>query len=232
MNNNYFIKEGYIHKTVAPTAVAEGSQYWTDYRLDSSKYYQFHVYDFAKNLILNKTLTSCVDVGCGSGYKLAHIVAPVCKRCVGIDQPFIVKRCKEVYPAIEWISDDFENPHNVAGEKFDVIISADVIEHLLDPDILLNYLKSLSHPNSTVIISTPERDIMHGVSNIEAKNKEHIREWNQGEFKQYLESKGFIVDQIKLLPGLKFHLHRRYFSYLKHNYKKLNYNMMAVCRLR
>lgn len=232
MNKKYCIKEGYNHKTEAPTAVAEGLQYWTPNRLQSSKYYQYHVYTFAKKLILAKKLTSCIDIGCGSGYKLAHIIAPVCKNSVGIDQPFIVNYCKEVYPNIEWQSDDFDNPLNNKATKFDLVICADVVEHLLNPDILISYIKSLVHSNSTILISTPERDIMHGLSNMAATNKEHIREWNADEFKKYLESQDLVVDEIKLLPALRFHLNRRYFSFLKHNWSRQNYCMMAVCRLR
>jgi 2-polyprenyl-3-methyl-5-hydroxy-6-metoxy-1,4-benzoquinol methylase len=231
MNNNYCIKEGYQHKTIAPTALAEGLQYWTSNRLASSKYYQYYVYKYAKDLIKKNKFSSCVDVGCGSGYKLAHIIAPHCKRTVGIDQPFIIERCKKVYPYVEWQSEDFDNPTKTTLGTFDVVLCADVIEHLLNPDILISYIKSRVKKNSVILISTPERDVMNGLDNNAAVNKEHIREWNAKEFKQYLETQGLVVDEILLQPSLRPHFHRRYFSYIKHNWNKMNYCMLAVCRL-
>jgi len=229
---NYFIKEGYKHKDSARTAVDSGSQYWSKYRLSSSKYYQHHVYKLAQELIIENKLNSCVDVGCGSGYKLVNLISPFCKDTTGIDQPFIIERCKKVYGEnnINWLSEDFENAKIGTNKKFDLIICSDVIEHLLDPDILLNYLKSISHKDSIIIISTPERDILHGSANNSATNVEHIREWNQTELTAYIESSGFNIKGIHLLRPLKFHLNRLYFSHLKRFYKRFNYCMAIVCQ--
>ena len=231
MIETYFIKAGYQHKDKALTAQAEGAEYWTPHRLLSSRYYQYHVYTYARSLIQKFNLQSCVDVGCGSGYKLMQIIAPTGVRTMGIDQPYIIDRAKQVYPSGEWQKADFEKPVTELATKFDMILSVDVIEHLLNPDELLQYVKSLAHPDSYILISTPERDIMSGSSNDAAVNKEHIREWNQAEFRSYLESRSLEVTSIVLLPGLRFHLSRRYLSYLKHHWRKPNYNMLAVCRL-
>lgn len=231
MNETYFIKPGYHHKNVAPTASAEGEDYWTPYRLNTSKFYQHHVYAFARNLIKKNNLNSCVDVGCGSGYKLMEIIAPTGARVCGIDQQYIINRARTVYPGGEWIAADFERPFTEI-KKFDVVMSVDVIEHLIHPDELLKTLKAFAHSGSYILISTPERDIMSGVNNNKAINKEHIREWNRVEFAKYLESRGFEVLSMELLPAMRFHFSRRYLSYLKHHWKNRNYNMLAVCRVR
>lgn len=230
---NYFIKEGYHHKKEARTSVDEGTQYWSDSRLTSSKYYQYDVYKLARNLIKKNNFETCADVGCGSGYKLANIISPACNHATGIDQPFIIDRCKEVYSNknIEWVSDDFENPHNTFDRKFDAIICSDVIEHLIDPDVLLNYIKSIAHKDSLIIISTPERDMLSGEDNNEAVNGEHIREWNQSELVKYLEHSGFCVDEVKLLKPVKFHFSRRFFRPFLQKGKNFNYCMTIVCRL-
>ena len=43
---------------------------------------------------------------------------------------------KQNYPNSNWIKSDFEQSPK---EEFDVIICSDVIEHLIDPDDLINF---------------------------------------------------------------------------------------------
>lgn len=82
-----------------------------------------------------------------------------------------------------------------------MIICSDVIEHLVDPDILLSFLEKSNF--KFLILSTPERD------SVQMKqrgllwdgppvNEAHVREWNFEEFEQYISYKFKIIDHFKV----------------------------------
>ena len=78
-----------------------------------------------------------------------------------------------------------------------MIICADVIEHVLYPDVLLMFIKKLANENTFIVLSTPERDGERGVNNFKSPKKEHVREWNKNEFNKYISYMGFnIVEHI------------------------------------
>ena len=136
-----------------------------------------------------------IDVGCGSGTKLEilHRQLPDV-RFVGIDRPGAIEICRNKYNFGEWYVDDVENPDpalsNIKGE---LVICADVIEHIIDPDKLLHYLKHMVTLGGYIIQSTPERDLVRGQDATSPGNKYHVREWNYHELESYLENRGFVI---------------------------------------
>lgn len=78
---------------------------------------------------------------------------------------------------------------------FDVIVCADVIEHMDNPDVLLEIIRRHSNNSSTIVISTPERDNIRGLDHFgPPPNPTHVREWNQGELVGYFKKQGFKVN--------------------------------------
>ncbi len=231
---NYGIKEGYIHKTNAQpkTAISKGKFYWNDYRLKVDKYYQHHVYKYAKNFIKSNKIQTVADVGCGTGWKLMHYIFPVCSNILGIDQLEVVKQHAQKYEQKFFEYDDFEIEEPRVKQKFDLIICSDVIEHLFNPDSLVNYIKKISNSGSYLILSTPERDLLHGVDNVMAKNGEHIREWNQSELENYISSFGFELIDKKIFPAQRFNFTLQYFRWLYAIKMKHHHCMMLVFRLK
>lgn len=81
------------------------------------------------------------------------------------------------------------------------MICSDVIEHIVNPDILVDYLLSLK--SKYYIISTPCRHILchHPKFSNHYKtswngppiNVCHVREWTMEEFKQYISTKFDII---------------------------------------
>lgn len=63
---------------------------------------------------------------------------------------------------------------------FDVITSFETIEHVPHPDLMLDNIISMFHNDSTLIISSPVRQL----GNLEDKpsNQHHLREWSIAEF--------------------------------------------------
>lgn len=232
MESNYFIKEGYKPRVdiVPHSAVEGGASYWSSNRKDSSRYYQCSVYARAAAIAASLGQASVADVGCGSGYKLMNILFPVTKDVTGFDQPYIIEYCTREYPAAQWQSLDLD-ARNDADRKYDVVICADVIEHLEDPDKLLNFIKSASHQDTKILISTPERDVLHGADNLSPTNRDHIREWNQEELCRYLEHSGFAVKKASLVTTLKPHWSKHYLHFLKNNWRRLKHTILIEATL-
>ena len=208
---NYYIKDGYKcnligKKTTVPyfawKAIKKVVFPFSDWKADAS-IWQYAAYEFAANVYSekiikpsSKTSPSVLDIGCGYGFKAKEFFYPICKDFTGIDAKYFIKFCKKSHSFGQWLADNIENPKLDLNRKFDLIISMDVIEHLVDPDKLLQYIKKHSHPESFIVISTPERDLTSNRKGLgPPDNKLHIREWNRDELHKYIESTGFLKIQ-------------------------------------
>ena len=85
-----------------------------------------------------------------------------------------------------------------------MVICSDVLEHLLNPDPLMNYIRELCHAGTYVVLSTLDRDRERGPHCMESPKLEHVREWNTAEFRRYVEHFGFIVLEHRLVLPRKF----------------------------
>jgi 2-polyprenyl-6-hydroxyphenyl methylase/3-demethylubiquinone-9 3-methyltransferase len=116
------------------------------------------------------------------------------------------------------------------NKKYDMIICADVIEHLTNPDNLLNIISNHISENGIIILSTPDRDMRRGLNNLRSPNKAHVREWNKSELSKYLSSFDFkIINHINLpLKNLNSIL-----FYLSQNllYKKVYKDSWFACQV-
>lgn len=167
---NYFIHDGYQHRA-AP-------QYFDDTRNDDA--WQDEVYRFAREIADRYGLKSVIDVGCGSAYKLLKHFEDC--TTIGADVEETCARLRKRYPNRQWATSDFADPN---PPKADLVIASDVIEHLPDPDALLQYILRIN-PLFTVI-STPDRNLYrNGTHNGPPSNPTHLREWNMAEIHAYL----------------------------------------------
>lgn len=237
MNKTYFIKPEYKHKdqSAPSTARNHGSEYWSEHRIDSSNYYQHSVYTEAVRRARERFGKdfSVIDVGCGSGNKLVSLVAPFTKNTTGVDQEFIIEKARSLHPDMTWFVNDLSDPATSLheGSKYDLVICSDVIEHLVDPDVLLSKIKDVMHSRSLLVLSTPERDILRGKDSIMTPHPEHIREWNTAELRDYLQSEGFVVEEMANLAGMKAHPSVLYMNFLRRNIGRTRYCMTAFCSL-
>lgn len=230
----YCIKDEYTHLTTNETLEEVPGSYWTPKRILSSRYYQYGVYRYAADLVKKNGLQTVLDVGCGLPTKLNELLAPIA-RVTGVDQPTIIPKAKEVCPGAEFYGVDIEKEGQPPNGKFDLVLSVDVIEHLLNPDILLKYIKDHSHGDSWIVISTPERDLLRGVDNCRSPRSEHVREWNADELKRYLEASGLEVVDQQILPAFRVGCSMTMLKeFLRCKRKGIEYRhcQMAVCRLK
>jgi 2-polyprenyl-3-methyl-5-hydroxy-6-metoxy-1,4-benzoquinol methylase len=237
---NYYIKEGYKSYSSEVNMTLDENredEYWDTTRVLGSAFYQWDVYKYVASIAIKDN--TVVDIGCGAGYKLYNIVGKIANNIIGIDQDNPIKYCKETYDKGAWLVENFEKPKINIERKIDIIINSDVIEHLIEPDSVLEYIKKLATESTIIVFSTPDRDRMRGCSCMESKKPEHIREWNFNEFKAYVNNSGFeIIEHFHQYPlKCTFNNLRTYIQIWKNktfggdgmNFK---YNQVLVCRIK
>jgi 2-polyprenyl-3-methyl-5-hydroxy-6-metoxy-1,4-benzoquinol methylase len=172
---NYYIKENY-------TARLDNKDF-DDTKLTDE--WQKEVYEYAKKIAEENNFKTVLDIGTGSGYKLIKYFDSY--DTLGIDIPKTVSFLKEKYPTKSW-SDQFTP---VAG--YDLVICSDVIEHLPDPDLLLDLIIQCNP--KLVVLSTPERNLLYATDHSGPPfNKAHVREWTMVEFYNYVSSRLDVLD--------------------------------------
>ena len=115
---------------------------------------QNEVYQVADSILKKNNYMTVLDIGCGSAFKLIKFFKH--QQFVGLEIDPNLSFLKEKYPFYDFRKSDFTHPMT---ESFDLIICSDVIEHLLDPDELLFFIKNISFKH--LVISTPERTVLN-----------------------------------------------------------------------
>ena len=210
--DNFFIKEGYQTNPVMTFESSPGD-YWTDARIETTRDFQYYVYQRAQSIFKANGFKTIADIGCGPAWKTKHFFSGVAQKVTLVDQPTLLEVVNRFFPEAEFNGLNLEEDSWVASQKQDMIICSDVIEHLANPTNLLKMIRENLNPEGIAIISTPERDYRRGKEIMHSPNKQHVREWNAAEMKAYLESEGFEVirqefDPQKIVSGSKYRLSR------------------------
>ncbi len=179
----FSIKKGY-HHTVHAGSFNDTS---------NTGEWQKEVYQFSAHFMKQYNYQVVIDVGCGSAYKLIKYLDQF--DTTGIEVAATYQWLKERYPLRKWLQ--IEQMHE--NLKTDLVICSDVIEHIADPDGLLQFIQSVHSKH--IIISTPERDAVAGKNDYgPPENTTHYREWNAKEFYKYI-SDWFDIEEQQVFAG-------------------------------
>jgi hypothetical protein len=198
MPDRYCLPDSYQANTTIPTIEGDFGDYWNAERIAKSMDYQYDVYAAARALADRHSLVSVADFGCGVATKLNHFLGHLSP--TGFDQPTVGEYIRRTLPRVAFRGIDLENPELYLSDadNFELTICSDVIEHVLDPDPLMEALRT--HTERFVVLSTPERDVTRGPGMLRCDKPEHVREWNREEFARYVRSRGFDIVEHTLVP--------------------------------
>jgi hypothetical protein len=142
--------------------------------------WQKEVYAFAAAIFQENGYNSVIDLGCGSAYKLIKYFGAY--KTTGIETPATCAWLQKAHPERNWLEYARTDPRNL---RADLLICSDVVEHLDNPDTLMDFIAATSCRQ--ILLSTPERDEVAGGSDFgPPENPSHYREWNVAEFRNYV----------------------------------------------
>jgi 2-polyprenyl-3-methyl-5-hydroxy-6-metoxy-1,4-benzoquinol methylase len=210
-NRRHCIREDYRPNLVQATYDAEGADaYWTDARIERAALFQHDVYRLAARLAARDELT-VLDVGCGPPVKLARML-PARTVVHLVDQPSTAPLAARLLPRARFTPADLETVALDLGRRFDLVVCADVVEHLVDPDPCLRFIRAHLAADGRLLISTPERALLHGADCRACVHPQHVREWTAPEFAAFLHARGFVVERHGVLPQQRVAPWRRWLA--------------------
>lgn len=199
-SDHYGIRADYRHNLVQSTFDATGDpQYWNGSRLENAAMFQYDVYATAASLIRKHRYRTLLDVGSGPPVKLKALMPGGLDICL-VDQPNTAPLAKNILPKAQFLDANLESDFPLIDRKFDLVLCADVIEHLIAPDPCLDFMRRHLSTDGLLLISTPERDALRGRNCSCSPHPMHVREWNFDEFRRFLVSRNFEVLDHLLLP--------------------------------
>jgi SAM-dependent methyltransferase len=192
--SSYHLKPGYTSRTVAEYVVdapqeRDGVVRHTD------------VYAHAADAATRLGATRIIDLGAGAGARLAALTSRF--EILGVDHGPNVEIARRAFPAAIWREHDLDaagelslTPEQLRGA---VVVCANVIEHVLRPELLLQKLRDILPSIEALVISTPDRDTSSGPDDCgPPADPSRLREWSVHEFAALLEEFAFDHGELAL----------------------------------
>lgn len=157
----------------------------------------------SQTLMKKKEQIEILDLGCGNG-SLTNFFAQEGYSLVGLEESQSgVEIAAKNFPNCQFIQGSiYDLPYHKLEQKFDVVISVDVIEHLFYPKELLDSAKKCLKPGGKLIIATPYHGYLKNIAlSITGKMDKHFTAlWDGGHIKFFS-----VATLTKLLESEKYH---------------------------
>jgi methionine biosynthesis protein MetW len=151
-----------------------------------------------------------LDVGCGSGSFSCILRDKTGAIIVGVE-PSEMRAAVAKERGIEVIQDQLSPQLLEPLGQFDVVLFADVLEHLSDPELALTTIRTCLTPNGFLVASVPNVahwsvrwNLLWGKFEYEPSgimDATHLRWFTKATFHRLLNSAGFEICQSKYTPG-------------------------------
>jgi 2-polyprenyl-3-methyl-5-hydroxy-6-metoxy-1,4-benzoquinol methylase len=155
---------------------------------------------------------SVLELGCSSGYMSEAMRRHGC-RIIGveIDRQAAAEAATYCDRVIEGDLDELDLVREVSGQLFDVIVAADVLEHLRRPERVLASLSQLLTPHGYVVASIP--NVAHGAVRLALLHgrfpyadkglldRTHLRFFTRDSMEELFDRSGFIVTSIERIQA-------------------------------
>ena len=194
--NAFFLPDNYKENDFC-SGDRDGEAFWPNRLSELQLKWQIPVYKAAQRIANSNGCRTILDVGCGSGHKLVRHFQSFATTLIGMDQESGIRIVRELFPEVFAIAGDFDESSfwTTAGNHCaDLIICADVIEHVREPVLFLRNLGRIMSDQSILVLSSPDRDRLENCSNFgPPRNPRHVREWTPKEMIGLLLSNGFAL---------------------------------------
>jgi SAM-dependent methyltransferase len=149
-------------------------------------------YDYARHVAAYRAAEPLVagrrtlDAGCGEGFG-TRLLAATAREVVGVDYSAdAIAACRRLWTSgspsnLRFEQVDLTRPGEFA-ERFDVVLSFQVLEHMREPVPFLRGLAARLEPGGTLMLTTPNR--LRTVS----ENPYHVREYTAAELRRELSA--------------------------------------------
>jgi 2-polyprenyl-3-methyl-5-hydroxy-6-metoxy-1,4-benzoquinol methylase len=167
-----------------------------------------YVYPILDKWINNSETNNLLDLGCGNG-SLTAMFANNGIKCYGTDfSESGIKIAQKAFPDVDFFQSSIDNELPINHHaKYDVVISVEVIEHLLLPRQLFNRAKEALKPDGYLIVTTPFhgfwKNIALALTNSFDKHWHplrdhgHVKFFSESTLSQLFVEQGYEVIEIK-----------------------------------
>ncbi len=166
--------------------------------------YNFNYMLDALLILLDKNKNTCIlDVGCGNGYLVNHLIS-LGYNAYGTDASKKgITIARQTHPDRFFVQDLSTDklPAELQHLKFDTVIATEVIEHLYDPEKFIAFCKQALNGKGEIILSTPYHGYLKNLA-ISLLNKwdnhldpfwvgGHIKLWSKATVNKLVTKHGF-----------------------------------------
>lgn len=139
----------------------------TEYRYDSAALCEHGDYLLPSLLPLLQSPRplKVADLGCGNG-SITNAIAQLGHDVTGVDSSkTAIEQAVRAYPACRFHCAGISSlPSDIERGTFDVVVSAETIEHLFEPRQLLRVARTLLKPDGRLILTTPYHGYLKNVA--------------------------------------------------------------------
>jgi SAM-dependent methyltransferase len=147
-----------------------------------------------------------VDLACGEGYGSA-VLARTASSVVGVDaNPEAFEHARRKYTAAN-VTFERDMIETWRGDV-DCVVFLQTIEHVQDPDAVLDRLRGLIGPRGVAYVSTPNVLTLAPRGAQRSGNPWHVREYRPAEYRELCERHFAHVDLLGLFHARKLRLHQ------------------------
>jgi SAM-dependent methyltransferase len=144
-----------------------------------------------------------VDLACGEGYGSA-VLARTAASVVGVDaNPEAFEHARLRYPQVTFERNMIE----LWQGDVDCVVFLQTIEHIQDPDAMLEHVRELIEPGGVAYVSTPNVLTLAPKGAERSGNPWHVREYKPGEYRELCERHFGQVDLLGLFHARKLRAH-------------------------
>ena len=146
-----------------------------------------------------------VDMACGEGYG-SDVLGRRAARVTGVDanpEAHEHARLKYTRPGVEFVRDMVE----LYAEPCDAVVFLQTIEHVQDPQAVLDGFRRILRPGGAAYVSTPNVLTLAPPGAERSGNPWHVREYRAEEFRELCEASFDSVELLGLFHARKLRVH-------------------------